>query len=77
MSGGESPAQIGLKLHQNMSWTILGTIHFFTIYSERGEVSLLEEPPPPGETPVHIGLKLRENMSWTILRTFHFFTIYS
>ena len=43
------PSHIGLKLHQNMSWTILRTFYFFAIYSEWG--SSLPKKNPPGETP--------------------------
>ena len=71
------PAHIGLKLHQNMSWTILRTFYSFTIYSERGSFLPDENAPPPRETPAHIRLTLHQNMFWTVLRTFQFFTIYS
>ena len=45
------PAHIGLKLHQNMSWTILRIFYFFAIYSERGSSLPKKNPPPPVETP--------------------------
>ena len=49
----ETPAHIELKLHQNMSWTILRTFYFFQFILS-GTV-LCRRRPPPGETPARPG----------------------